>query len=118
MTTTPDVELQAVFRPAVIAMWATRRVVVVLPLVPVIETTGTEAATHRRRSAGLLGADPLRGRSSDHPVHGLRRARLVAEQGGEDRAERLAGEAAPVAVAPRDGDDDLVDGARRSGSAR
>ena len=42
MTTTPEVELHAVFRPAVMAMWATRRVVVVLPLVPVTETTGTE----------------------------------------------------------------------------
>ena len=41
MTTTPDVELQAVFLPAVMAMWATRRVVVVLPFVPVIETNGT-----------------------------------------------------------------------------
>jgi len=60
MTTTPEVELQAVLSPAVMAMCATKRVVVVLPLVPVIETTGTRGAmtvepgpgsTDRTRSA-------------------------------------------------------------------
>ncbi len=41
MTTTPSVELQAVVRPAAMHMWAMSRVVVVLPLVPVTDATGT-----------------------------------------------------------------------------
>ena len=39
-STTPSVELHAVCLPAVIAMWASNRVVDVLPLVPVMEATG------------------------------------------------------------------------------
>ncbi len=119
MTTTPEVELHAVFRPAVMAMWATRRVVVVLPLVPVMDTTGTvgerapatgpPGSSARIRSA-RLGDDS---RSTDLGVPAL-----LAEQGGQHRAERLAGEASPVAVAPRDGDDDLVDRGARCGSGR
>ena len=53
-TTTPSVELQPVVNPAVMQMWASSRVVVVLPLVPVTEATGMRGVTSRGPSPGAV----------------------------------------------------------------
>ena len=58
-TTTPSVELQPVRKPAVMLMWASSRVVVVLPLVPVTEATGMRGVTRRGPSpSGEAAATP------------------------------------------------------------
>ena len=71
MTTTPSVELQAVVRPAAMHMCAMSRVVVVLPLVPVTDATGTRGVMtlgQKPRLSGAFECGPARTRTWDRRI--------------------------------------------------
>ena len=85
----PSVEDQAVRSPAVMPMWPSRRVVVVLPLVPVIDATGICGLMIDGRSPGSVLPDhqPL---LLDHVV--------AVEPGLQHRADALPERARPGAA--------------------
>ncbi len=98
----PSVFDQPTSLPSVRAMCAIIREVVVLPLVPVTATTGIRGVIVRGPAPGLGGGD--RGSAAS-----LTAASMSAlEQRVEDVADGAAHRLGPLAVAPREGDDELV----------
>ena len=93
--------------PLVRAMWAIIRLVVVLPLVPVTATTGI-LRRDRRGPVAALGGGHLGGGRADGRLDVGRGQRVEGVRDG--RAQR----ARPVAVAPREGDDEHLRVGRRA----
>ena len=84
-------------------MWASSRVVVVLPLVPVTEATGMRGVTRRGPSpSGVAAATPAAAVG-----HGIRE-RAAGEQVAEDQPDRGAQRLGAGAVPPHEGAHDDV----------
>ena len=104
MTTTPSVELHAVVRPALMHMWAMSRVVVVLPLVPVTEATGTVGGDDA--GTGTVGRREDDGRGLLDDLLGASRG---IEQPGHDGTELLPRHPTTGAVHPGERQHDVLD---------
>src|SRR4051794_30882080 len=115
-TTTPSGELQPVVNPAGLQMWASSRVVGVLPVVPGTEATGMRGVTRRGPSPGAQAAAAPAPRGAPVPGgggggtgrgpvrHGIREASAV-EEVAEHQADRGTQGLRAGPVTPHEGAD-------------